>query len=159
MSCINCTHTMMLFCPYYSAQNNSWSLANFPAKCPNDLAKQLTVCQSIQWWPVKIAVGLAQCLSILFLVILSSVLGHFFVKIMTSIVGIPWLLVLHPGSEVVIILQSFIEKISDPIFCYISVIQFSEFYTCQEHIYSYLFLNSCGNSSSEKELALTVFLF
>ena len=34
----------------YSAQNNSWSLANFRAKCLNDLAKELIVCQSIRSW-------------------------------------------------------------------------------------------------------------
>ena len=31
----------------------AWSLANFRAKCLNDVAKQLMVCQSIQGLPVK----------------------------------------------------------------------------------------------------------
>ena len=31
-----------------SAQNNSWSLANFRAIHPNGLAKQLMICQSLQ---------------------------------------------------------------------------------------------------------------
>ena len=38
---------------WYNARNKSWSLANFRAKWPN---KTASICQSIRWRPVKIAV-------------------------------------------------------------------------------------------------------
>ena len=37
-----------------SALNNSRSLTNFWAKCLNGLAKQLMVCQLMQWWQLKL---------------------------------------------------------------------------------------------------------